>query len=136
MFKGPDSEAPLGTKVRFEEDNVRLPIYRNGINPLVDDRVFPYKQIDYEFLDEQGMMMNLPFLRKVAQELSTKVDPKFDVIFHDAKHGVYLKKHLKTNHVSPRQAARLTASINSLVHVVISIMDQESPRSWKSTYQF
>ena len=31
------------------------------------------------------MMMNLTFLRKVAPELSTKVDPKFDVNFDEAK---------------------------------------------------
>ena len=53
MFKGLDPEAPPGTKVIFQEDTVGLPIYGDDINPLVDDRGFPYKQIDYEFLEEQ-----------------------------------------------------------------------------------
>ena len=57
MFKGPEPEAPPGTEVIYQVDIVRLPIYGDGINPLVNDRGFPDKQIDYEFLEEQGMMM-------------------------------------------------------------------------------
>ena len=72
MFKGPGPEAPSGTKVIFQEDTVWLPIYGDGINPLVDDQGFTDKQIDYEFLEYQLMMMELPFLRKVAPELPTK----------------------------------------------------------------
>ena len=57
------------------------------------------------------MMMDIPFLHKVASELPTKVDPNFDVKLEEAQHGVYLKKHLNIDHMSPRQAARLTAVI-------------------------
>ena len=113
MFKRTDLEAPPGTKVRFQEDSVRLPVYGNGINPLFDDRGFPDKQIDYEFLEEQGMILKLPFLRKVDPELPTKVDPNFDVKFDEVKHGAHLKNHLKIDHMSPSQAARLTAAIKN-----------------------
>ena len=111
MFKGPKPEAPPGKKVRFQEDTVRLPIYGDGINPLIDDQGFLDKQIDYDFLYEQGMMMDLPFLRKVVPELPTKVYPNFDVKFDKAKHGAYLKEHLKNDPMSPRQISRLTAAI-------------------------
>ena len=90
MFKGPKPEAPPGKKVRFQEDTVRLPIYGDGINPLIDDQGFLDKQIDYDFLYEQGMMMDLPFLRKVVPELPTKFEPNFDVKFDEAKNGTYL----------------------------------------------
>ena len=57
MFKGLDPEAPAGNKVIFQEDTVWFPIYGDGITPLVDDRGFPDKQIDYDFLEEQGMKL-------------------------------------------------------------------------------
>ena len=69
------------------------------------------KQIDYDFLEEQRMKMDLPFIRKIIPEFPTKVEPNFDVKFDEAKHGAYLKDHLKNGHMSPRQAARLTAAI-------------------------
>ena len=50
MFKGPEPETPPENKVRFQEDTVQLTIYGDGINLLVDDRGFPDKQIDYDFL--------------------------------------------------------------------------------------
>ena len=68
-----------------------MPIYGDSINPLVDVQGFPDKEIDYDFLEEQGMMMDLPFLCKVAPELPTKVDQNFDVNFDEFKHGAYLK---------------------------------------------
>ena len=43
--------------------------------------------------------------------MPTNVDPNSDVKFDEAKHGAYLKKHLKINHMSPRQAAILTTAI-------------------------
>ena len=68
-----------------------MPIYGDGTNPLVVDQGFTDKQLDYEFLEYQGMMIDLPFLRKVAPNLATKVDTKFVVKLDEAKHGVYLK---------------------------------------------
>ena len=40
-----------------------------------------------------------------------KVDPIFDEMFDEAKHSAYIKEDLKTYHMYPRQAARLTATI-------------------------
>ena len=91
MFKGLDPEAPPGTKARLQDYAILLPIYGNGTNPLVDDRGFLDKQIDYDFFEEQGIMIDLPFLRKVDPELPTKVHPNFDVDFDEAKHSAYLK---------------------------------------------
>ena len=101
MFKGPEPEAPPGKKVRFQKDNVLFPIYGDGINPLVYDRGFSDKQIYYDFLEEQGMKMDLPFLRRVVPWLLPKVDPNFDVKFDEAKHGAYIKRELEyQSHVS------------------------------------
>ena len=111
MFKGPEPEAPPGKKVRFQKDNVLFPIYGDGINPLVYDRGFPDKQIYYDFLEEQVMKMDLPFLWKVVPEFPTKFEPNFDEKFDEAKHGAYLKEHVKTDQMSPRKAARLMAAI-------------------------
>ena len=52
------------------------------------------------------MMMDLPFIRKVAPEFPTKVDPNFDVKFDEAKYGAYLKHNLNIDHMYPRQVVR------------------------------
>ena len=45
MFKGPDTEVTPGNKVRFQEDTVKLTIYSDDINTLVNDRGFTDNQI-------------------------------------------------------------------------------------------
>ena len=50
LYSGPEPEAPPGEKIKYSEDTMRLPIYGDGINPLVDDHGFPDRQADLDFL--------------------------------------------------------------------------------------
>ena len=43
--------------------------------------------------------------------LPTKVDPQFDVKYNKAKHGAYLKKHLKVDHLKPSVAKQVEAMV-------------------------
>ena len=43
--------------------------------------------------------------------LPTKVDPQFDVKYNEAKHGAYLKKHLKVDHLKPSVAKQVEAMV-------------------------
>ena len=76
---------------------------------LLDDRGNPDISVDYDWMEEEE---NPPeVLRRTLHALPTSVDPEFDVKYDETKHGPYLKKHLKTDHLSPEVAARLTALV-------------------------
>ena len=52
MYEGPDDAPPLGEPVVPPSKKIRLPIQTDDTNVLVDDRGFPDKQRDYDFLEE------------------------------------------------------------------------------------
>ena len=109
IYEGPDDAPPVGEPVAPPLKKIRLPIQTSETNVLVDDRGFPDKQIDYDFL-EDGEPRE-PVLRKVVPELPSSVDPDFDVAYSEAKHGEYLRTHLKTGHLPTGVAAKLVAII-------------------------
>ena len=108
MYRPPPQPDPPGLAVDFGGKAIRLPMYREGVDPLVDDRGFPDQQIDFDFLEEKECA---PLLRKVVPELPKDIDPEFNVKFNEAEHGAYLKEHLKVGDVPPETLERLTTLI-------------------------
>ena len=76
---------------------------------LLDDRGFPDKTVNYDWLEDRPSKPRL--LRKTAHALPTAMDPNFNVQYNKAKHGKYLCKHLKVGHLEPVTAAQLTLLI-------------------------
>ena len=106
--KRPNTYSPVSAKesLRAELLALKLPMQSTGPNVLLDDRGRPDEARDYNWIQERD---NGPTLvRRTMHELPTEVDPNFDTPFIDAEHGSYLREHLKTDHLEPKIAQRLT----------------------------
>ena len=97
----PVSNGPSG--VSFHPETLRLPILPDGPDVNLNDRGFPDRQLDYDFLIEQSEGVEL--IRKTGPEFPTTVDP--DIKFDEAKYGAYLREHPKTSHMPASQALRV-----------------------------
>ena len=105
QYKPPSRPPPPGIDVSLKGKAIRLPLIQGKDDPLIDDRGFPDRQIDYDFLEEKECA---PLLRKTVSELPKDIDPDFNVQFDEAKHGAYLREHLKTGEMPPKILQRLT----------------------------
>ena len=54
MFAGPAADAPPCVAVHFRDDTLRLPLPSIEPDVLIDDRGFPYRQVDYDQLEEHA----------------------------------------------------------------------------------
>ena len=116
IYTGPPDEAAPGDRIRlgpatedtpnvtFHPGTLCLPILPDGPDVNLDDRGFPDRQRDYDFLVEESDGVDL--IRKIGPELPTTVDPEFDVKFDEPTHGAYLQKHLATGHMPASRASR------------------------------
>ena len=109
--KRPNAYRPAKEGIQRPEPPAKMRLPADSTEPMVllDDRGNPDISVDYNWMEEEE---NPPeVLCRTLHALPTSVDPKFDVKYDETKHGPYLKKHLKTDHLSPKVAARLTALV-------------------------
>ena len=104
-YQPPPRPPQPGIEVGFTGRAIKLPLLQGDSDPLLDDRGFPDRQIDYDFLEEKECA---PLLRKTVSDLPKDIDPAFNVQYNEAKHGAYLSEHLKVGDVPPDILKRLT----------------------------
>ena len=78
IFAGPAADEPPGVAVHFRDDTLRLYLPSTEPDVLIDDRVFPDRQVDYDHLEEHAD--DLPILcRSHGRPLPDTVNPNFDI---------------------------------------------------------
>ena len=73
-------------------------------NVFFDNRGFPDPIDNYDWLMEKTVGN---ILRKRKHPAPIIADPLFNNKYDEAKHGAYLREHLKTGHLQPDIAAEL-----------------------------